>query len=105
MYVGQTRNLRRRLSQHGASWSRHNQATSAFLRAREEAGSSLGLEVARPRDELERDVRFAVIFRRHRERVAAMSARYVEVNDPELRTVFEVYATILLGTENTFETH
>ena len=105
VYVGQTQNLRRRLSQHGASWGRHNQATFAFARAREEARADPEIEVARSREELESDPRFAAIFRRHRDRVAAMPARIVEVDDPELRTVFEVYATIMLGTENTFETH
>jgi hypothetical protein len=105
VYVGQTQNLRRRLSQHGASWGRHNQATFAFARAREEARAGHEIEVERSRAELETDPSFAVIFRRHRDRVAAMPARIVEVDDPELRTVFEVYATIMLGTENTFETH
>jgi hypothetical protein len=104
VYVGQTRNLRRRLSQHGTAWGRHNQATFAFARARQEA--SLGAETeTRSREELESDPRFAAIFRHHRDRVASMPARIIEVDDPELRTVFEVYATIMLGTENTFETH
>jgi hypothetical protein len=34
-----------------------------------------------------------------------MEVRYVEVNDPELRTIFEVYATVMLGTDNVLETH
>jgi hypothetical protein len=34
-----------------------------------------------------------------------MLIRAVEVEDPELRSVFEVYATVMLGTDNSFETH
>jgi hypothetical protein len=36
-----------------------------------------------------------------------MEFRCIEVGDPELRTVFEVYATLTLGTSehNSFETH
>ena len=39
--------------------------------------------------------------------VARMDVRFVEVPEPELRTVFEVYAALALGTTdfNSFETH
>jgi predicted GIY-YIG superfamily endonuclease len=105
VYVGQTRNLRRRLAQHGAAAGRENQATFAFDRARREAEASTEIDLARSRRELAVDRRFEALFRQHRERVARMTIRVVEVDDPELRTVFEVYATVLLGTENSFETH
>ena len=48
---------------------------------------------------------FAEIFVRTRRAVGEMSFRYVEEPDPNLRTVFEVYASMVLGTENVFETH
>lgn len=36
-----------------------------------------------------------------------MDVRFVEISDPELPTVFEVYAAVALGTleYNSFETH
>ena len=104
VYVGQTRNLRRRLAQHGAAAGRENQATFAFNRARNEARAS-GIDVARSRRELAMDPRFEALFRQHRQRVARMAIRAVMVKEPELRTVFEVYASVMLGTENSFETH
>jgi len=51
------------------------------------------------------DPRFEALFRQHRQRVARMAIRAVMVEEPELRTVFEVYASVMLGTENSFETH
>ena len=106
VYVGQTRNLRRRLAQHGGSWARQNQATFAFALART-AGLAANPTLARhrTRNALAEDPAFAALFRDQRERVAAMSVQVVEVDDPELRTVFEVYAAVVLGTENKFETH
>lgn len=105
VYVGQTRNLRRRLAQHTGAWARENQATFAFNRARDEAALDPTFNPRRTRKELAGDSSFRTMFSRARERVAAMSVRFVEVDDPELRTVFEVYASVALGTENTFETH
>jgi hypothetical protein len=105
VYVGQTRNLRRRLAQHGAAAGRQNQATFAFSRARRDAEAGAEIDLARSRRDLATDPRFEALFRQHRERVSRMTIRAVEVDDPELRTVFEVYATVLLGTENSFETH
>lgn len=106
IYVGQTRNLRRRLAQHASTWAKQNQASFAFSQARVEAlTTNPSLRRHRTRAALADDPEFALVFSRHRERVAAMVIQYVEVSDPELRTVFEVYAAVILGTENTFETH
>ncbi len=105
VYVGQTRNLRRRLTQHSGNWAKENQATFAFGRARAEALKTTSLAGLRTRRALASHSDFEVIFAQARRAVAAMDVRFVEVDDPELRTVFEVYATVLLGTENSFETH
>lgn len=105
VYVGQTRNLRRRILQHTQAWARENQATFAFLRARSEALLDPTFDSRRTRKALVEDPVFAAMFERARRQVASMTIRHVEVDDPDLRTVFEVYATVLLGTENTFETH
>jgi hypothetical protein len=106
MYVGQTRNLRNRIKQHGGRASRHNQAVFAFNLARLEA-QARGLQLNGTRRQLENNVQFLELFRLSRERVAGMTVRFVEVTDPELRTVFEVYAAVALDTlkHNSFETH
>ena len=106
IYVGQTRTLRRRRSQHTRVSSRHNEATLAFIFAKA-AAERPDINRHRTRKDLGDDASFALLFSEARERVAAMEFRYVEVRDPELRTVFEVYATLALGTSryNSFETH
>lgn len=68
VYVGQTRNLRRRLAQHGSSWARQNQATFAFTLARTEAlAADQTLGRYRTRKALAGDPVFAAIFKRQRE--------------------------------------
>lgn len=106
MYVGQTRNLRRRISQHGGPTSRHNQAVFAFNLAKKDPDLAGRLPDV-TRAALELDEAFAEVFRRHRERVAAMEIRFVLIDDPQLRTVFEVYAAMALNTleYNSFDTH
>jgi hypothetical protein len=107
IYVGQTRNLRRRLGEHGRASARENQASFAFNIARAEAQDSPHINLAQSRKSLEADPAFAPLFSRARQRVSAMEIRVIRLEDPELRTVFEVYAAVAFGTEmyNTFETH
>jgi hypothetical protein len=107
LYVGQTRNLRQRLRQHGGGRSRENQASFAFRLAREEAERMAIDLTGLSRRQIESHPDFAQCFATARARVAAMDVRFVEISDPELRTVFEVYAVVALGTTqyNTFETH
>lgn len=106
MYVGQTRNLRTRLRQQTATSSRENQAALAWRIALAEAKEA-GHDVSGTRKALETDQEFAPHFRAAKERVAAMDARFIELEDPVTRTVFEVYAARALGTDefNSWETH
>lgn len=106
MYVGQTRNLRQRIRQHGGPSSQHNQAVFAFNLAK--ADAKLAGKLPRgTRRVIEQDVVFAELFQAQRRRVAEMDVRFVEISNPELRTVFEVYAAMSLETleYNSFETH
>ncbi len=107
VYVGQTRTLRRRLRQHGGPTSQHNQASFAFTIARRDAATAGIADLPRSRAELADHPEFRAIFTRARERVAKMSVRFVAIPEPELRTIFEVYAAAALGTGeyNSFETH
>lgn len=105
-YVGQTRNLRQRLAHHAGAKASHNQATYAFSLALEAARRN-GLTLTGSRAVIARDLAFAELFRQERERVASMPVRFVTIEDgdPELMTVFEVYAAVMLGTGQSFRTH
>lgn len=106
VYVGQSRNLRSRLRQHTSSSSRENQAALAWRIAHADAKAA-GHAVAGTRKDLEADPTFAEHFATAKRRVAAMTVRFIELDDPVPRTVFEVYAARALGTDefNTWETH
>lgn len=103
MYVGQTRNLRRRLADHCRLSGGHNKASFAFLIARRALAES-GMQLAGTRSQLELHDGFG--FPLAKQRVAQMKIRFVTCDDPELRTVFEVFAALRLQTPyNEFETH
>lgn len=104
-YVGQTRNLRTRLGQHTRPSGTHFSATLAFFMAKQSASSG-GIDTARSRPTLQGDPDFVTHFTAAKAQVASWDVQYVEVHDPDVRTVFEVFVHVALGTDlNTFETH
>lgn len=105
-YVGQTRNLRSRLGQHTRPSGTHYTATLAFLMAVEQAAAHGVPIVGRARAALQVDPGFAAHFTRAKSDVASWDVQFIEVSDPLIRTVFEVYVHVTLGTDlNSFETH
>jgi hypothetical protein len=106
VYVGQTRNLRRRLQQHTGLTRRENEASFAFNIAKREAARA-GVILGRGRPALETNPAFAPHFDRARAAVATMRVRYIELEDPVTRTLFEIYASLALNTRefNSWETH
>jgi hypothetical protein len=106
IYVGQTRNLRRRLREHTSERSRQNQASFAFNLAKREAVKA-GVDIGGFREAVEARPAFAEHFDAARLEVAEMEVQFIELEDPVERTLFEVYASLALGTEefNSFETH
>ena len=104
-YVGQTRNLRERLGQHTRPSGTHYSATLAFIMASNEAASK-GMDMKRRRADLQDNPEFAECFTRAKATVAGWKVQVVEEGDPNVRTVFEVYVHLALGTDlNRFETH
>lgn len=106
-YVGRTRNANRRLGEHSRPSSPENSAPFAFNIARRDAEAA-GLEIAGSRKLVAARAEFEPYFIAAKERVRAMDFRVVEVEDPAVSTIFEVYASIVLGSEgdfNLFETH
>ena len=106
IYTGRTRDMRRRLGEHCQPSSRHTSATFAFTIAKREA-SKVGINTNVKRDQLEVDSAFNKLFLKAKERVSRMPVRIIEINDPVVQTVFEVYASLALGTRefNDFDTH
>jgi len=96
------------MRQHGGASSQHNQAVFAFDIAKAEAsGRGIDIDSHQPRRALDTNAVFADLFRQARARVATMDMRFVEIDDPELRTVYEVHAAVAFGTFefNSFDTH
>lgn len=106
IYVGQTRNLRNRLKQHTGEKSTHFSASFAYLIAKGEA-TTAGMNTKRTRAELSSAPEFAALFTATRARVRAMDVQFIEVDDPIVRTMFEMYVALVLNTVeyNSFETH
>lgn len=106
LYVGQSRNLRRRLREHTAAASRHNQAPFAFNLAKRKA-TEANLVVSGTRQELANNPEFAALFSAALDRVRNMDVQFIEIEDGLHRYIFEPFAAQLLGTEefNSFETH
>jgi hypothetical protein len=106
VYVGQTRNLRVRLRNHTGAKATENQASFAFLISKVKAETA-GIDLNRTRKILEADPDFSDHFRKAKERVAKMNVRWIELDDPIERTLFEMYAALALDTVafNSFETH
>jgi hypothetical protein len=98
IYVGQTRNLQRGLRPHTAPSSAENSAVLAFNLALAEAQAK-GLVLTGARTEIAARPEFQSLFRDARRRVADMNVQFIAVDDPVTRTIFEVYAARVLGTD------
>ena len=107
MYAGRTRNLQRRIREHGAESSTRHSATLAMVLLREElckvlkkhecAGSPL------TREQIEK--RYPKEFAEQRERIRKMTFQFVKICDDEEQVLFELYASIALPTRyNSFRT-
>jgi hypothetical protein len=106
IYVGQTRVLRSRLKNHIRLGGKNNQATFAFLLAKREAEAA-GVNMKQYREALEEDEQFISHFDSAKARVSEMQVRFILLDGPIERTLFEVYAALALDTlvYNSFETH
>lgn len=106
IYIGRTNNMNRRLNEHCSPSSRHTSATFAFKIAKGEA-IKRGMNTMRSRSQLEADLAFSQLYLEAKLRVSRMPVRVIEISDPIVQTVFEVYAVMCLDTRqyNDFDTH
>jgi hypothetical protein len=103
-YVGQTRNIRDRLNNHCQPSSGHGKAHFAFNIARGDL-ETRGMDLRGTRKDVEEREVFRERFTEAKKQVDALEVRFACCEDPELRTVFEVFAAVRLGTRyNSFQT-
>jgi hypothetical protein len=98
IYVGQSRNLRRGLAQHIAANSRENAASFAFKLAKRNARDA-GVDISGSRKAIEARRDFAKLFASARKEVAEMTVQFVELEDPIERSLFEIYISLALKTD------
>jgi hypothetical protein len=102
-YVGRSRNIRNRLAQHRGFTAPDNQASFAFLLAREEAQFVRGQHTRKALMEMPH---FKSLFDGAKKRIAVMDFRFVEEDDPVCQALLEMYCAVVLKTRyNSFETH
>jgi hypothetical protein len=108
IYVGISgkNRMKKRIMGHGRKSGGHNSATFAFNIAKKEA-EKIGLNIKEKRYILEKKPEFANLYTHAKERVSKMKVRAIEINYPNFRALFEIYAALVLNTTeyNSFETH
>jgi predicted GIY-YIG superfamily endonuclease len=105
VYVGRSNNIKARIQHHCRPSSGHGSATFAFILAREDA-DKLGINTKIERKILEVESRFSDLYSKAKTRVSRMHVKAVEIDDPILQTLFEVYAVVDLQTKyNVFDNH
>ena len=108
LYVGRSRNIRKRYGQHQMPSSTYNSAPFAFHLARK---TTRQIEATYNSDSgnrkaLMEDEDFKKAFEDAKERIRKMDFRYVEETDPTRQALLEIYCAVVLDTPyNNFKTH
>ncbi len=107
IYVGRSRRIRERLQEHVRPSSGHNQASFAFLLAREMTGRlDATYKAVGSRANLLTEVPFGAAFSQAKERIRRMDLRFVEETHPVCQCLLEVYvATVVKARYNDFDSH
>lgn len=104
VHVGRTRNLGGRLRGH--TLKSHYSASFAFKRTRRALGKLATYKSLGSRAHLSTDEIFQPEFHRQIELVKQMEVRFLEVSDPVLQYLLELYACLELGLPlDEFDTH
>ena len=108
LYVGRSRNIRRRYGGHCNPGATHNTAVFAFLLARETTGRVEASYRPGPdsREGLMKDSKFLNAFDKAKAQIRGMEFRFVEESDPTRQCLLEIYTAVALDTcYNNFKTH
>ena len=104
LYVGRTNRLRRRLQDHARN--NQNQATFAFLLAREETSKKAAYQTRGSRRDLMKDPDFRSAFDKARERIRGMDVQFIEETDPTRQALLEICAALRAeAAYNDFDNH
>jgi hypothetical protein len=105
LYVGRTNTLRKRLQSH--THNNHNQATFAFLLAREQTGNLRATYREKgSRSDLLKQPAFRAAFDDARKTIGQMDVQFVGESDPVRQTLLEVCAAIRVKAKyNDFDNH
>jgi predicted GIY-YIG superfamily endonuclease len=105
LYVGRTKNLKRRIYEHSTPSS--DDVPFAFRLAREKTNRSRATyKTHGSRKELLKDPKFKVAFAEAKKRIRGMSVRFVVEEDPLKQALLEIYVALALSTpHNDFDTH
>jgi hypothetical protein len=106
LYIGRTKNFRKRHGNHCDAGSGENTAAFAFLLARQETGIlKAAYSKVGSRKSLMQDAVFHAAFQHAKARIRKMEVRFVEVSDHNLQHLLELYASMeLKSAHNKFET-
>lgn len=107
LYVGRTKRVCKRLSNHCRSSATHKMAAFAFRLARESTGNlKASYKPKGSRAHLMTDPEFVSAFEAAKARIRAMDVRFVAEPNPINQTILEVYVAVALQTPyNDFATH
>ncbi|MFX1566596.1 MAG: GIY-YIG nuclease family protein [Promethearchaeota archaeon] len=105
LYVGRTNNLRNRLQYH--TRNKHNQATFAFLLAREKTGKTkASYQKVGSREDLLNQPDFRFAFDEARQRIKEMDVQFVEEADPIRQALLEICTAMKVRARyNDFNNH
>ena len=105
LYVGRTNKLRNRLQYH--TRNNHNQATFAFLLAREKTGKTkASYRKAGSRADLLTQPNFRSAFDAARQRIKEMDVQFVEETDPIRQALLEICTAVWVRARyNDFDNH
>jgi len=98
--------MKTRIMEHGRQSSDNSTAPFAFNIAKKEAMRK-NINIQGNRKIIEKNPEFVELFSKAKDRVSRMKVRVIEINDPNVRALFEIYTALVLNTTefNSFETH
>jgi len=105
IYVGRSNRLKKRLKEHSQG-SSHYSATLAFRIAKQNTSTQQKKERKQTNEQLMKNSDFVEEFEATKGRIARAKIRFIEIEDQTEQAMFEIYASMALGTEfNDFSTH
>jgi hypothetical protein len=107
LYVGRSKDIRKRIARHCRPGATHRMAAFAFRLAREATGYlDASYKKEGSRSELMKDPAFRDAFDKAKTRIQEMDVRFVEESDSIRQALLEIYVAVSLRTPyNDFGTH